>query len=66
LVDKYGYQDIADELRCRDGWPAREEDEVAGGVPVHDDYAACRITSKEDWVDLFARPFISAARPTTG
>jgi predicted TIM-barrel fold metal-dependent hydrolase len=57
LVDKYGYQDIAAELRRRDGWPAREEDEVDGGVSVHDDYAACQITRKEDWVDLFTRPF---------
>jgi predicted TIM-barrel fold metal-dependent hydrolase len=57
LVDKYGYQDIAAELRRRDGWPAREEDEVDGGVPVHDDYAACQIARKEDWVDLFTRPF---------
>jgi predicted TIM-barrel fold metal-dependent hydrolase len=57
LVDKYGYQDIAAELKRRDGWPAREEDEVDGGVPVHDDYAACQITRKEDWIDLFAKPF---------
>src|ERR1700758_5219180 len=57
LVDKYGYQEIAAELRRRDGWPSREEDEVDGGVPVHDDYAACQITRKEDWVDLYAKPF---------
>jgi hypothetical protein len=24
---------------------------------VHDDYAACKITRKEDWIDLYARPF---------
>src|SRR5438034_4704594 len=41
LVDKYGYQDIAAELRRRDGWPSREEDELDGGVAEHDDYAAC-------------------------
>jgi hypothetical protein len=57
LVDKYGYQDIAAEVPRRDGWPAREEDEVDGGVPVRDDYTACQITRKEDWIDLFARPF---------
>jgi predicted TIM-barrel fold metal-dependent hydrolase len=57
LVDKHGYQDIAAELRRRDGWPSREEDELDGGVPVHDDYAACQITRKEDWVELFAKPF---------
>ena len=24
---------------------------------MHDDYAACKITRKEDWIDLYARPF---------
>ncbi|MGH7054120.1 MAG: amidohydrolase family protein [Stellaceae bacterium] len=57
LVDQYGYGDIAAELKRRDGWPAREEDEIDGGVAVHDDYAACAITRKEDWVALFAKPF---------
>ncbi len=57
LVDKYGYQEMAAELRRRDGWPSREEDELDGGVAVHDDYAACQIARKEDWIDLYARPF---------
>jgi predicted TIM-barrel fold metal-dependent hydrolase len=57
LVDKYGYDDYAAELTRRDGWPSREEDELTGGVPVLDDYAACHITRKEDWVDLYAKPF---------
>jgi len=57
LVDKYGYQDIAAELRRRDGWPNPGDDELDGGVEVHDDYAACKITRKEDWIDLYARPF---------
>ncbi len=56
-VDQYGYGDIAAELDRRDGWPAREEDTVDGGVPVHDDYAACKITRKEDWLDLYAKPY---------
>ena len=45
-VDKYGYGDIAAELDKRDGWPAREEDSLDGGVAVHDDYAACNITQE--------------------
>ena len=56
-VDKYGYADIAAELDKRDGWPAREEDEATGGVPELDDFAACKIARKEDWVDLYARPY---------
>ncbi|HUH86125.1 MAG TPA: amidohydrolase family protein [Stellaceae bacterium] len=57
LVDKYGYDDYAAELARRDGWPSREEDELTGGVPVLDDYAACQISRKEDWVELYAKPF---------
>ncbi len=57
LVDQYGYADIAAELDRRDGWPAREEDELTGGVPVLDDYAACEIAKKQDWIDLYATPF---------
>src|SRR6185436_15006605 len=57
FVDKYGYTDIAAELDRRDGWPAREEDEATGGVTELDDFAACKITRKEDWVDLYARPY---------
>jgi predicted TIM-barrel fold metal-dependent hydrolase len=57
LVDKYGYEDMAAEIKRRDGWPNREEDELTGGVPVMDDFAACEISRKEDWVDLYAKPF---------
>ena len=57
FVDKYGYDDIAAELARRDGWPSREEDELTGGVSVLDDYAACNITRKEDWIELYAKPF---------
>ncbi|HKU96836.1 MAG TPA: amidohydrolase family protein [Vineibacter sp.] len=57
LVDQYGYDDIAAELARRDGWPSREEDELTGGVPVLDDFAACDITRKEDWVELYAKPY---------
>lgn len=57
LVDKYGYTDIAAELDRRDGWPAREEDEPTGGMIDLDDFAACKIARKEDWVDLYARPY---------
>jgi hypothetical protein len=55
-VDQYGYADVAAELDKRDGWPAREEDELTGGVPL-DDYAPCRIEKKLDWIELYARPY---------
>ena len=57
LVDKYGYEEIAAELDKRDGWPAKEEDSLTGGVKALDDYAACEITKKQDWIDLFVTPY---------
>jgi predicted TIM-barrel fold metal-dependent hydrolase len=57
LVETYGYADFAAELARRDGWPMREEDEVTGGVEVLDDYAACDISRKEDWIELYAKPY---------
>jgi hypothetical protein len=57
LVEKYGYDDIGAELARRDGWPSAEEDNLTGGMPVLDDFAACKIARKEDWVDLYARPY---------
>lgn len=57
LVDKYGYEEIAAELDRRDGWPAKEEDSLTGGVKALDDYAACNITRKEDWIDLYVKPY---------
>ncbi|MBV8193703.1 MAG: amidohydrolase family protein, partial [Alphaproteobacteria bacterium] len=57
LVDKYGYDDVAAELDKRDGWPIAEEDEPTGGVSVLDDFAACQINRKQDWIDLYAKPY---------
>lgn len=57
LVDQYGYADFAAELARRDGWPSREEDEATGGVTVFDDFAACEIARKQDWIDLYAKPY---------
>jgi len=56
LVGKYGYGDIAAELDRRDGWPLKEEDAMTGGVPL-DDYHFCKISQKQDWIDLFATPY---------
>ena len=56
LVDQYGYTDIGAELDRRDGWPMKEEDSLTGGVPL-DDYHFCKISQKQDWVDLFATPY---------
>jgi predicted TIM-barrel fold metal-dependent hydrolase len=57
LVDKYGDSDMIAELTRRDGWPSKEEDEPTGGVTVLDDFAACKISQKQDWIDLYAKPY---------
>src|SRR5437773_3595561 len=56
LAEKYGDPDVAAALRARDGWPDKDAD-LTGGLEDLDDYSACKITRKEDWVDLYAKPF---------
>jgi hypothetical protein len=56
LVEKYGDADTAAALRARDGWPDNDASQT-GGVENLDDFSACKITRKEDWVDLYAKPF---------
>ena len=57
LVQKHGYEEIAAALRQRDGWPDPDAVKATGGLTDLDDYAACEITRKEDWRDLFVTPF---------
>jgi predicted TIM-barrel fold metal-dependent hydrolase len=56
LVEKYGDADTAAALQARDGWPDNDPG-LTGGVADLDDFAACRISRKQDWIDLFATPF---------
>ena len=56
LVEKYGYAEHAAALRERDGWPDPEL-HMTGNIDNLDDFAACKITRKEDWVDLYATPY---------
>jgi predicted TIM-barrel fold metal-dependent hydrolase len=55
-VEKYGYAEHAAALRERDGWPDPEL-HMTGNIDNLDDFAACKITRKEDWVDLYAKPY---------
>src|SRR5580693_5966571 len=57
IVEKYGYDDIAAALRERGGLPDPEHALLTGGVENIDDFSACKITRKEDWVDLYAKPY---------
>jgi hypothetical protein len=56
LVEKHGDADMVSALQARDGWPDNDVS-LTGGIENLDDFSACKITRKEDWVDLFARPF---------
>jgi predicted TIM-barrel fold metal-dependent hydrolase len=56
LAEKHGDPDLVDALKARDGWPDNDAN-LTGGVADLDDFSACKITRKEDWVDLFAKPF---------
>src|SRR5207244_1965638 len=56
LAEKHGDPDVAAALRARDGWPDHDVS-LTGGVADLDDFSACKITRKEDWVDLYAKPF---------
>jgi predicted TIM-barrel fold metal-dependent hydrolase len=56
LVEKYGDADTAAFLLSRDGWPDHDPG-LTGGVADLDDFSACKISRKQDWIDLFATPF---------
>ena len=56
LVENYGDSDVAATLQARDSWPDNDST-LTGGVDDLDDFSACRITRKGDWVDLYAELF---------
>ena len=56
MVEKYGYPELADALKARDGWPDPEL-QGTGGLTELDDFSKCKITRKEDWRDLYSTPF---------
>src|SRR5690349_12435877 len=56
-VQQYGYRDIADALKARDGWPSPDTQDLTGNRTELDDFAPCKITRKQDWIDLYANPF---------
>jgi predicted TIM-barrel fold metal-dependent hydrolase len=56
LAEKYGDADIVSTLHARDGWPDKDAS-LTGGVDDLDDFSACKITRKQDWIDLYVKPF---------
>ena len=56
LVEKYGDADTVAALQARDGWPDHDPG-LTGGIDDLDDFAACRITREQDWIDLYVTPF---------
>jgi len=57
LIEEHGYEDIAAVLRANDRWPEPGAKELTGNRAELDDFAACKIQRKEDWVDLYAKPY---------
>jgi predicted TIM-barrel fold metal-dependent hydrolase len=57
MAEKYGYPDHIAALKERDGWPDPDAAGLTGGLTNLDDFAACEITKKSDWTDLFVTPF---------
>jgi predicted TIM-barrel fold metal-dependent hydrolase len=57
LVEKHGYDDIAAALKARDGYPSPDSQDLTGQRDELDDFAACKLTRKEDWLDLYAKPY---------
>src|SRR2546425_10175534 len=56
LAEKYGDPDVAESLRKTDGWPDHDPS-LTGGIENLDDFSACKIAKKQDWIDLYAKPF---------
>jgi predicted TIM-barrel fold metal-dependent hydrolase len=55
LAEKYASASVIDAIRRGDGLD--DNGNGTGGVPDLDDYSRCRITRKEDFLDLYAKPF---------
>ena len=56
LAEKYGDADVVSTLHARDGWPDNDAS-LTGGVEDLDDFSACKISRKQDWIDLYVKPF---------
>ena len=56
LAEKYGDSDVVAALHARNGWPDHDPG-LTGGVANLDDFSACKITRKQDWIDLYVKPF---------
>jgi hypothetical protein len=48
---------MAEALRARGGYPSPATQHLTGGREELDDFAACKITRKEEWIDLYAQPY---------
>ena len=56
LAEKYQAADVIAQLKQQDGWPDLDR-HLTGNIANMDDFSACKITRKQDWIDLFATPF---------
>src|SRR4029453_6671766 len=56
LAEKYGDSDVVAALHARDGWPDHNPS-LTGGVAGFAAFSPCKITRKQDWIDLYVTPF---------
>ena len=57
LAERYATPEMASAIRDGKGLGGRNDATTTGGIDDLDDYAACRITSAEDFEALFVKPF---------
>jgi hypothetical protein len=57
LAEKYGGEAFTAALKRQDGQFFPGEERLTGGIANLDDYSACEISQKRDWLDLFGTPF---------
>jgi hypothetical protein len=57
LAENYGGEAFLAALKRQGGQFFPGEENLTGGIANLDDYSACKISQKQDWCDLFVRPF---------
>ena len=57
LVEQHGYDDIAEVLKKQRRLAVDRGQHLTGNRDELDDFAACKFTRKEDWVELYAKPY---------
>ena len=57
LAEQYAGPEMVDAIRAGTGISTSNNERTTGGIEELDDYAACAITGKDDFKELFVEPF---------